>query len=1026
MESGRTTSYKNKSVVFECDYDDNGDALKGVRMDFESAGGEPSSPGKGVSFAVLNGRQYIHYNSFASPDGERPSSMSVFGEDAPFLPSVLEPPSGTKSESMRKAAAELMDLGSKRSRRSIVDVRETMELTPLLSIEDSNTRTDYEATTSTIDEESSQRTDSSQSGPILEKNLQGYSTTTNPILRGLAQVPAILLACLLNLMISIPFGVSYFPIGWKQSSEAAAASDSSADDDIHGDFPFENKEALGIRMFLFSTVIGQLAFTFASKFKNIVALQMVENVPFCHALAFAVIAEQGYGVEAMSTLFFLSGFSSVIVGLTFYALGKFELGRVVYFFPSHVLVGCIGGIGVFIITTAMEVTLNSPFSFSAEGFLMLQDKINLFGVVLGFEVALRSLNYVTHDKDGKAMVPLLAPIIFCLITPTFYLGLYLFGVSVDDAEKAGYFFPASAGSSDAIFDKDLLRIFTMVDFRTISWKAVMHAFPTVIALTAFSLIHVPINIPAFAISTDVDTDMNAELIAHGYANGFSGLFCGLQNYMTYSNSVVYAKSGGEGKASSLIVAALTTVLFVVGPELATYIPRCMAGTLLFHIGIDLFLEGVYDSYGQFDKIEYLGIWVITFVMSAYGMTAALIAGIISALSTYAAQSIVHHSPIRGWMTADTLRSSCWNRSVDSLSILDSKQTGRNRILILQLKGHLFFGNITQLTDFMKDLLRQRKGTDEEPWIVICDFAMVVGIDSSAAHAIAKLKNIMHKAFGVEVSIFVTGSGEGFPCEYALTSALSATEGEKEASVDWNDVASKSDFEECVDNPLPRGSISVKPKSEALRAGLQLRGYPTNRVCESLDMALIFAEDILIARADSDLFLRDQLTADPAQDYEEHMSLEEERQLALTYLRNLCLCPHSDPADIETLFSYFEREHYHEHEVVWRQGSTSNCAKLLVRGQLVSIVDGTDVTESITRGNMLGELGLVKAGTNRLSTVVCVTETTILYTLSKESWEKLIKTNPGVARLIDDITIRYLAHRCQHVSNRIFETRCLPI
>jgi SulP family sulfate permease len=72
-----------------------------------------------------------------------------------------------------------------------------------------------------------------------------------------------------------------------------------------------------------------------------------------------------------------------------------------------------------------------------------------------------------------------------------------------------------------------------------------------VALAAFSLIHVPINIPAFAISTDVgkigwfscvkilyflltrqvlvlsiDADMNAELMAHGYSNAISGLFGG--------------------------------------------------------------------------------------------------------------------------------------------------------------------------------------------------------------------------------------------------------------------------------------------------------------------------------------------------------------------------------------------------------------------------------------------------------------------------------------------------------------------
>jgi SulP family sulfate permease len=35
-----------------------------------------------------------------------------------------------------------------------------------------------------------------------------------------------------------------------------------------------------------------------------------------------------------------------------------------------------------------------------------------------------------------------------------------------------------------------------------------------IALVMFSLIHVPINIPAFAVSSNVDVDMNMELKAH--------------------------------------------------------------------------------------------------------------------------------------------------------------------------------------------------------------------------------------------------------------------------------------------------------------------------------------------------------------------------------------------------------------------------------------------------------------------------------------------------------------------------------
>ena len=110
--------------------------------------------------------------------------------------------------------------------------------------------------------------------------------------------------------------------------------------------------------------------------------------------------------------------------------------------------------------------------------------------------------------------------------------------------------------------------------------------------------------------------------------------------------MIYTKSGGRGKASSLAVAAGTTLLFFIGPDIASYLPRCMAGTLLLHCGLDLFSEGVYDSYGNYDYLEYSGIWAIVIVMTMFGMEAALMAGAISALLTYAIQSVAYPKPIR--------------------------------------------------------------------------------------------------------------------------------------------------------------------------------------------------------------------------------------------------------------------------------------------------------------------------------------------------------------------------------------------
>lgn len=165
--------------------------------------------------------------------------------------------------------------------------------------------------------------------------------------RAASQIPAIFLVTLFHLMVGIPFGVSYFPVGWRPSSSSGGNDDDVESENdqgfiMDGAFPLPGKEALGIRMFLFSTIIGQLAMTYASNFNNCIALQMVENVPFTQALTYIVVEIQGYGNEALSTLFFLFGLASVIVGLVFYLLGRWDLGRILYAFPAHVLVGCIG------------------------------------------------------------------------------------------------------------------------------------------------------------------------------------------------------------------------------------------------------------------------------------------------------------------------------------------------------------------------------------------------------------------------------------------------------------------------------------------------------------------------------------------------------------------------------------------------------------------------------------------------------------------------------------------------------------
>lgn len=94
--------------------------------------------------------------------------------------------------------------------------------------------------------------------------------------------------------------------------------------------------------------------------------------------------------------------------------------------------------------------------------------------------------------------------------------------------------------------------------------------------------------------------------------------------------------------------------------------------------------------------------------------------------------------------------------------------------------------------------------------MIIDFTLVLGIDSSAAQAIIKLRDSLANQYAVKLNIFVSGDSEGFPCEINLSDLL------------------KCQHVESDDQALVAQCIGDK----------RLTG---SHVCEDLDEALIYAE-----------------------------------------------------------------------------------------------------------------------------------------------------------------------------------------
>ena len=348
-----------------------------------------------------------------------------------------------------------------------------------------------------------------------------YELLTSCIMRS----PGLMIEIILNLFLSISFGQVFFPATWE--------------------FPADIPRSIGIQMFLFSTMICQIVMTSMSNFPYAAGLMMVENVPFMHSLANIGSKYQDDFRDTFATVLLSFALSSVVVGLFFFILGYFKLGNAVYFFPKHVIIGCIGGIGVFLITTSLEVSTSIGWQLTYAGVKKYFHKstMPLWLTSVAYEVVLMISLKITKNN-------IIAHFYFVSIPFSFYLVILLFSINIDHGALNAWFFPAPVAASNPFLMWELL------DFTRVSWLAIAEMVPTMISLAIFrytllptpltcliplyslcySLMHVPINIPSLSISTGKEVDMNTELLAHGISNVLAGCLGGLQNYLCYSNS----------------------------------------------------------------------------------------------------------------------------------------------------------------------------------------------------------------------------------------------------------------------------------------------------------------------------------------------------------------------------------------------------------------------------------------------------------------------------------------------------------
>ncbi|KAL4066573.1 sulfate transporter family-domain-containing protein [Scleroderma citrinum] len=774
--------------------------------------------------------------------------------------------------------------------------------------------------------------------PSIEERLDGLAITV------ISSIPAVVLGALLNVLDGLSYGMIIFPASGV----------------------FASLGGMGVSIFFVSTVIAQLVFTFGgSNFAGANGSMMIEAVPFFHLIASTIAHEIGEENvrEVIATTLTAFALSSFLTGLTFFLLGYLRLGVLIGFFPRHILVGCIGGVGVFLVLTGLTVSTRVPSDALDPPTLQLLRYFTSDAHALAQWVPPVLLALLLRVITARWKHQLLFPIYFLIIPTVFYVIVVAAGLNLDKLRKDGWLFE-SAGLEDKWYG-----FYSYYDLDLIRWTAIWNTLPTQFALLFFNVLHPPLNVPALSVSLDQDIDTNQELVGHGCSNLLSALLGSVPNYLVYVNTLLFYRLGGGNRVAGFMLALVTFLLLIIGTAPIAYIPVVVVSTLIIVLGIDLVKEALWDPRHRVTKMEYITIISIMVTMTVWDFVIGVLFGIIVSCLFFVIQNSQRRS-IRACYTGDAAMSTVRRPAAHRAYIREvSKQTR-----ILQLQGFLFFGTIVHVEDKLRSIIDNPNWRQDPVRFVVVDLTLVAGVDMSSAEAFVRVQRLL-AAKGV--SLVFCGVSIKSTVGKALASSGILEEPQVELCETLNDAM------EWTENAYLRAWFRVhKAESTPIalpgRQGLDIDFHETH-TGSPRGVHLRDAGERTIA---------DEL-------FPKEMALEPLN----SFLKVFQSYDEIDHDGLTKLVPYFERVSVPEGHILWEMGDAPDGLYIIQSGILrasYKFAEHTPVIEeSMVSGTLAGELSGL-SGLPRNATVM-VERSAVLWRLSRTSMRQLEQDHPHLAQ-----------------------------
>ncbi|KAK4229131.1 sulfate transporter family-domain-containing protein [Podospora fimiseda] len=798
----------------------------------------------------------------------------------------------------------------------------------------------------------------------------------NVVVAPVACLPAVIVGLLLNILDALSYGMILFPLGSPIFAGLGSA---------------------GISIFYVSTIISQLTFSFGSIFRGGVGSELIEVVPFFHNMAATItdIVGDKNPEAVIATTITSYAISSMITGTVFYLMGKFKFGYIVGFIPRHILIGCIGGVGWFLVATGFEVTarMDGSLNYDLDTLKRLSQADTVPLWIIPFVLAL-----LLFWGQSKITSKYFLPLYILVIPAAFYAFVSGIGaLNPEKLRKGGWVFEGPPAGEPWWY------FWTLYKFHLVDWGAIVQCIPAMFALTFFGILHVPINVPALALNVGEDhADLDHELKLHGYSNFLSGCVGSIQNYLVYANSLFFMRSGGDSRLAGIELAALTFGVMMIGPSLIGFIPIMMVGVLIFDLGFELLLEAVWQPRKKLKLLEYLTVIAIVLIMGIYDFVVGIGVGILLAFISLIVQAS-RVPAIRASYTGDVVGSTVRRNPTQQHYL---RQVGR-QIKVVKLSGYLFFGTIVSVEDKIRALIDDEEFRLRPIKFLILDLWLVTGLDYSAGEVFNTISRLLDKK-GIE--LVISGVGP----DRAVGRSLKAV-GLGEDGIEIPFLPELNSALEYCENELLKTLYANQedPLHVAPAAATNL-DVPSDGRQDTLGIS---SPDMLGSsprRSHLREAARKSLGQKEVKGMTRWQSFKEPLRLILRIFQ--------DVSDKNEDFwfravKYFQKKQYVGGTVLFRRGEAAEGFYLLESGILraeYNLPQGW-LFESIVAGTTCGELPFFSE-TSRTATCIVESKECVVWMMDKEGWERLQKEEPDVAQELLRISLKLTSERMSVITS----------